>query len=147
MRHERTDESTVSDLLFHPSWERMKIKRGPLDKLFSTIIRTRDGWTCQCCHKKYTERSGGLHCAHAFSRRHLGIRWEEDAACALCFGDHQFLDSHAEEKIAFFRARIGDKRYDELYARTKVLFRVDETMVLLRLRSRHKELLNGVSVG
>ena len=125
----------------------MRIKRSSLDKLFSLIIRTRDGWRCQKCNKQYPERSGGLHCAHAFSRRHLGIRWEEDAACALCFYDHQFLDSHAEEKIAFFRARIGDKRYDELYARTKIPFRVDEAMVLLKLRTRHKELLNGVSVG
>lgn len=36
-------------------------------------------------------------------------RWDEDNACALCFGDHQYLDSHHYEKIAFWEKRLGDK--------------------------------------
>lgn len=137
--------------------ETMKIKRGPLDVMFSKIIRTRDNWECQRCvmlaamnnPKKtedvilvtsYVNRPGGLHCAHLNSRRHLGLRWEEDNACALDFGCHQYLDSHPIEKIAFFKARVGEKRFEEMYLRSKIPCRVDESAVLLRLRVRLKEL-------
>lgn len=118
----------------------MKIKRGPLDALFSKLIRIKAGWICERCGKNYENRPQGLHTAHMNSRRHISLRWEEDNAAAICFLDHQFLDSHPIEKIAFFKARVGERRFGEMYLRSKVPCRVDKSAVLLRLRARLKEL-------
>jgi hypothetical protein len=35
---------------------------------------------------------------------------------ALCFGCHQYVDSHAAEKEALFRLRFGNEAYDRVAA-------------------------------
>ena len=93
------------------------IKRSGSDILFSRSIRERDGWTCQRCGSVYEPPTSALHCAHMFSRRTKATRWDKDNACALCFGCHQYLDSHPNEKLAFFRERLGDEAFDALASR------------------------------
>ena len=94
------------------------IKRDAADIRFSKMIRERDAYTCQRCHK-YLGPSPGLHAAHMFSRRIKATRFDQDNACALCYGCHQYLDSHPNEKLTFFRDRLGDEKFDALEARAK----------------------------
>jgi hypothetical protein len=91
------------------------IRRTQADIRFSEQIRERDGWRCRLCHKTPDPR--GLHCAHHFTRRTGDTRFDPDNAMALCYGHHQYLDSHPDEKEAFWRSEIGDERFDALAAR------------------------------
>lgn len=93
------------------------IRRDAADARFSRMIRERDNFTCQRCGKQHAENSMGLHAAHMFTRRIKATRLDPDNCCSLCFGCHQHLDSHPEEKMAFFRARLGDEKFDALQAR------------------------------
>jgi len=93
------------------------VKRSQADIRFSRQIRERDQWTCQRCKQRHAENSRGLHCAHMFTRRTGATRFDPDNACALCYGCHQYLDSHPAEKLAFFRALLGDERFDALASR------------------------------
>lgn len=91
------------------------IRRDAADARFSLQIRERDGWYCQRCKSMPDHR--GLHCAHHFTRRTKATRFDPDNALALCYGCHQYLDSHPHEKEAFWRSEIGDERFDALAAR------------------------------
>lgn len=93
------------------------IRRTPADIRFSRSIRERDHWTCQRCGAVHLPNSRGLHCAHMFTRRTKATRTDPDNACALCYGCHQHLDSHPEEKERFWRERIGDEAFEALAAR------------------------------
>lgn len=106
----------------------MKIAIKPLDARFSRFIRTRDKWTCQRCHKKYTPPTNALHCAHMFSRRHYGVRFDESNACALCYGCHSYIDSHPEEKIEFFKSKLGEELYEYLRMKSKTYCRTKDEM-------------------
>jgi hypothetical protein len=93
------------------------IKRTKEDAKLSDYVRwERDQGMCQRCLKQYTKPSGGLHAAHCFTRRTKATRLEADNLLALCFGCHQFVDSHAEEKENLWRLRIGNERYDRIAA-------------------------------
>jgi 5-methylcytosine-specific restriction endonuclease McrA len=95
------------------------IKRSSADIKFSKRIRERDRYTCQRCGAVHAENSTGLHSAHMFSRRILATRFDPENAVAACYGCHQYLDSHPNEKLAFFRERLGEERFDALEARAK----------------------------
>jgi hypothetical protein len=74
------------------------IKRTADDKKLSDYVRwERDKGVCQRCLKEYRKPSGALHAAHCFTRRTKATRLEADNLLSLCFGCHQFVDSHAEE--------------------------------------------------
>jgi len=99
------------------------IKRTAADRKFSLMIRERDNWTCQRCGKQYVPPTKALHCAHNHTRRcpvctsgskkqHVCTRLDEFNALALCYGCHQFVDSHAAEKERLFRAQFGDEQYE-----------------------------------
>jgi len=92
------------------------IKRTAEDIKFSKMIRIRDKWTCQRCGAEKAPNSQGLHCAHGFTRRTKATRFEPSNALALCYGCHQFVDSHAAEKEALFRLRFGNDEYDRVAA-------------------------------
>jgi uncharacterized CHY-type Zn-finger protein len=81
------------------------------------MIRERDRWTCQRCGKVYDPSSQGLHAMHMYSRRIKATRLDPENAAAGCYGCHQYLDSHPNEKLAFFRERLGDSVFDELSGR------------------------------
>jgi hypothetical protein len=91
------------------------IRRTQADARFSQQIRDRDGRRCKRCGS--TPHPMGLHCAHHFTRRTGATRFDPDNALALCYGCHQYLDSHPDEKEAFWRSIIGDERFDALAAR------------------------------
>lgn len=93
------------------------IRRDAADARFSREIRERDNFTCQRCGKQHAENSMGLHAAHMFTRRIKATRLDEDNAVTLCYGCHAYVDSHPEEKLAFFRERLGPERFDALQAK------------------------------
>ena len=94
------------------------IRRSAEDVKFSRFIRERDNWTCQRCGVRKVPNSGpSLHCAHCFTRRTKATRHDPANALALCFGCHQFVDSHAAEKENLWRLRIGHEAYDALVLR------------------------------
>ncbi len=90
------------------------IKRTAEDARFSKMIRERDNFTCQRCGKQHDRSSMGLHCAHNFTRRTKITRFEPENALALCYGCHQYVDSHSAEKEALFRLRFGNESYDRI---------------------------------
>jgi hypothetical protein len=92
------------------------LKRTAADAKFSRMIRERDNWTCQRCGAHHLERSQGLHAVHNFTRRTLKTRFEPTNALALCYGCHQYVDSHAAEKESLFRLRFGSAEYDRIAA-------------------------------
>jgi len=94
-----------------------KIKITPDDKRFSLQIRERANWHCQKCGTRYFPPTNALQCAHHYTRRIRATRVDPDNALALCTGCHTYLDSHPEEKEAFWRSVIGDERFDALAAR------------------------------
>lgn len=92
------------------------IKRTPEDDDFSVLIRGRDEWTCQRCGRVYVPPTRALHCAHYFTRRTQATRLYPDNALALCYGCHQFVDSHKAEKDALWLSKLGPERYEALEA-------------------------------
>lgn len=121
----------------------MKIKRDKLDELFSEYIRKRSGGFCQRCGKSYEWKR--LQACHLHSRRKYTTRWLEINAIACCFGCHQYLDSHPQEKIDFARKLLGDDEYDRLYVLANMTTKqspIDYKMVELYLREQIKRLPN-----
>lgn len=94
------------------------MKRDAADRRFSLEIRTRDNFTCQRCGVQYPEKSRALHSAHMFSRGKLATRFDQENACALCYGCHRHLDTHPVLKEEFFRERLGVERFEALQLRS-----------------------------
>lgn len=82
------------------------------------MIRERAHWTCERCGRFMEHDPEHLDCAHMFGRGTGRTRFDRDNAVALCRpGCHDYLDSHPNEKEAFFREVLGDERFDALAAR------------------------------
>lgn len=92
----------------------MRVKIGPLDKIFSQYIRTRDGWCCQRCGKAHARNSQGLHAAHIFGRGKHSTRWHENNAVSLCYGDHSYLDQNPLEKYKWYKEKFGTALFDQI---------------------------------
>ena len=87
----------------------MAIKRTKWDVVFSNYIRYRDDWTCQRCHKKYPEKSQGLHCSHFYGRRSWATRIEPCNAMALCFGCHQHVGSFPKDHVDLWESKFTEE--------------------------------------
>ncbi len=87
----------------------MKVRRDPLDDLFSKLVRERANWCCEKCgkyHPEGTRRS--LHCSHFFSRRKRSTRWDPRNAAAHCFKCHQELGENPIEFTKWIKAYLGE---------------------------------------
>ena len=116
----------------------MKIRIDPLDKLFSSYIRARDN-VCQRCGS--SGNLGSLQCAHFFGRARRSTRWDEENACALCFGCHQYFGSHPLEFVEWFKARLGDS-FELLEGRMRITYpRPDKELLTLYFKAKIKELV------
>ncbi len=83
--------------------------RNKADKLFSLLIRSRDGRCVRC------SRTDGLQCAHIVGRRYFAVRWDEANAVALCMGCHKTFTHDPLGWIDF----IGEERFFELKRRAQ----------------------------
>ena len=105
------------------------------DTLFSKIIRKRDP-ICVYCGKNPSK-----HCAHVFSRRYLGTRWDFKNAFGMCGGCHIFkahvdpIDFHD-----FAKKKIGEKEYNRLRAIGYMINKIDLSMVKIYLTKYWEEL-------
>lgn len=90
----------------------MKIDQA--DKYFSLWVRTRDGWTCQRCLKRYEPPTSALHCSHFMGRAKENTRFEPLNATSLCYGCHIYFGSHPAEHYEFQVKRLGQKVIDQL---------------------------------
>ena len=109
----------------------MRIHLDKLDILFSKYIRLRDK-VCQRCGGK------AQHSAHFHGRSRRSVRWDEDNACALCFGCHIYLDSHPLEKVEFFKTRLGERGFDMLNSRMRRMEKVDKKLLELYYQNKIK---------
>ena len=64
-----------------------KVKRDPLDALFSDYIRARDGHTCRRCGRRH----GKLEAHHIISRRYNATRYLGINGVTLCFACHRWV--------------------------------------------------------
>ena len=105
------------------------------DTLFSKIIRKRDP-VCVYCGKNPSK-----HCAHVFSRRYLGTRWDSENAYGMCGGCHIF-QAHVDpiEFHQFIIKRIGKDRYDRLRTISQMVKKVDLSLIKLGLTKYWEEL-------
>ena len=97
------------------------MKRDITDSLFSKLIRLLENHTCRRCGAVHSPNSQGLHTAHFHSRAKKSTRWDRANACALCYGCHQYIDLHKEEKIEFFLTILGREQFDALELRAKTI--------------------------
>lgn len=95
----------------------MRIKISNLDKKFSFFIRSRDGWMCQRCFKKYIPPTSGLHASHFWGRANKSVRFDPENVVSLCFGCHQHFTANPAEHLAWFEKRLGERRYMALMIR------------------------------
>lgn len=111
----------------------MRVKRDALDILFSEVIRARD----RCC--VWCGKSGRLECSHIYGRRHVGTRWEERNAKALCFGCHRRWHEDPAGSVEWITARLGQKYMDQLALMAHAVTRYtvfDKDMIKKSLRQR-----------
>lgn len=120
----------------------MKIKITALDRLFSKVVRLRAKGYCEI--GKEWRGYNKLQTCHCWGRRKKSVRWDLDNACAGCFFHHQQIDENAEDKIAFFKKYLGEKRYEKLGQRAnwRTLKKVDEKLIEIFLTQELKKLEN-----
>lgn len=92
----------------------MRIRRDPLDALFSQYIRLRDA-RCMVCRRWFPFEK--LQCSHFFSRRHVGTRWDEKNACAKCFTCHQRMGGNPVLFAEWIERYLGRAEYERLRVR------------------------------
>jgi len=131
----------------------MKVKINALDRLASEYIRKKaikEVRGCQRCltSKFDIQKDDGsiypawqqLQCCHFHSRRSRSVRYDPDNMVALDFGCHQYLDSHPQEKIDFFKNYLGEERFELLLARTRNMERIDENAIWLYYKEKIRQL-------
>ena len=108
---------------------RLGIRISAADKKFSILVRTRDNWTCQRCMKKHPPPTSSLHCCHVFTRRSRATRFSLDNCYSWCYGCHQYMDSHPDEKYEWVIKRIGRERFEALRLQSHLPVKVDERLI------------------
>lgn len=94
----------------------VKTLRDKADKLWSLMIRERDG-SCRRCGRTTPEVV--LQAAHVISRRYKAIRWDERNGIALCMGCHHWGHMQPVEFDWWVQDLIGKDIYETL--RTEAL--------------------------
>ncbi len=132
------------------SW---KIKRDPLDTLFSEVIRKRAiklVGGCEICLKpKYDiQKDNGdiypswmqLQTSHYHGREEKSVRFDEDNAIGVCGKCHQYLGAHPHEHSEIFKKRLGEEGYDLLRSRIRYNTKLDRKAIELHLKALIKDI-------
>lgn len=123
----------------------MKIRRDPLDVLFSEYIRKRSKGYCARCGKYYGWKR--LQACHFHSRRKKSVRYDPDNACACDFGCHQYLDSNPLEKIDVFHRLLGEEKFTHLNIRAMQTHpKLDKEIIKIFLQEQIKMLEKGEGI-
>jgi hypothetical protein len=120
----------------------LKVRRDPLDILFSNFIRMRAGWSCERCGSMPARQ--GLHCHHFIRRRNQNTRYDPDNGVSLCLGCHQYLSENRDEEEIFMIRKLGQQGVDLLRSRSRQI-KPDKELIRLYLREQIRLLENGVT--
>ena len=112
----------------------LRIRRDPLDELFSLYIRTRDHFTCQRCGVK----SKNVQCAHFIGRRNKNCRWREENATTLCMGCHQHFHANPLEFVEWTRKRLGERDFELLQAQERIITKPDRKLLTMYYQNKLK---------
>ena len=86
----------------------VKVKMATKDKLWASLVKEQDRWTCQRCQVFFPEgRRQGLHAHHIFGRSRRTTRWMLENGIALCFGDHMWAHSNPLEFHEWMQDCLG----------------------------------------
>lgn len=117
-----------------------KVKIDAADRAFSLYIRTRDKWTCQRCHTRYTPPTMALHCSHFQGRAKEATRYEPRNCDSLCYGCHQYFTSHPAEHWKWQVERKGQDVVDELVRLSNSYKKKDRKAEAIKWREELKKL-------
>ena len=120
----------------------LKIRRDPLDILFSEFIRRRSKGYCQRCGQYYGWKK--LQACHFHGRARQSVRYDPDNAIAGCMGCHVYLDSQPMEKVDFFKRLLGEEKFDMLNSRMRNTGKIDKQAIELYLKAKIEEFKNGI---
>jgi hypothetical protein len=110
------------------------------DKVFSDIIRLRDG-ECVRCHTREQ-----LQCSHVLPRTYYCIRCDERNAITLCFKCHfHWWHKNPFEAVEWFEEKYPG-RYQELRELTWHPEKVFWDIKLMELKKRLKEMKNDSNI-
>lgn len=105
----------------------MRIRRDPLDALFSEYIRLLKP-RCEVCF-----RNASTQVHHWKGRRYQSVRFDPDNAWAVCFACHRKFEEDPEWAIQMQRKRLG-ARYDSFVLKANVVVkRYDADKKILKI--------------
>jgi hypothetical protein len=119
--------------------ERLKIKKPThsalvkkADAMFSLRVRA-----IGRCMSGRSKHAGNLQCAHGFSRRYEGTRWDLSNAFCLCAGCHVYFTHRPLEWDEWLRSGLGlgPALYEQVRHRALNGGKQDMDLVLARLQS------------
>lgn len=95
-----------------------KVIIGKLDKVWSELIKLKDGNKCKKCGKV-----DGLSSHHIFGRRKFSTRWDLDNGITLCDQHHTkdgSFSAHLTPKMfeIWLKIKIGKETYEQLEQRS-----------------------------
>jgi len=118
----------------------MKIRIDPLDVLVSEYVRRRAIQRVGGCERCLTPKTDykQLQAAHFHGRSKRSVRYDPDNLAGLCFGCHQYLDSHPLEKVEFFKSLLGEQDFDLLNSRMRNMEKPDKKLLTIYYQEKLK---------
>ncbi len=112
----------------------MKVRRDPLDILFSKLVKLNAGGKCDYCGKQGSQTS------HFHGRRYRAVRWDLDNVIWACFSCHMYLGEHPNKHYEFFRKRLGTDKFELLNIRAEKIEKIDKEALGIYLKRAIKRL-------
>ncbi len=99
----------------------------------AAIVKARAGGKCENCHQ---ERP--LDWAHGWARRHHSLRWNTEAAFALCRPCHAHFTTHPVHWTQWLIARLGQETVERFEYRANLSWDRDYGRVIAELKAQEK---------
>ena len=120
----------------------MHIKLDPNDKLFSIMIRERDGDKCVFCGKS-KEQGYTLQNSHFWGRGHKSTRFDPKNCDCLCFSCHINNEGNKQGMYRTWKLnQLGEQGYKDLelkHNQTKHYGAYEKKLLLTILKDEYKE--------
>lgn len=113
-----------------------KIKRDPLDILFSKVVRNRANGECECCRR--IVGFDRLETSHFHGRRKQSVRFDFENVAALCSGCHRNFTENPAKHNAWFQKRLGENRFNALMIRANTPKAPDRKLIKIFLQNELK---------
>lgn len=101
--------------------KKLKIwKTSTADKKLKELVKLRDKYICQRCHRDFSDNKKLYHCSHFWGENNSGTRFEMDNCIGLCYNCHYgdikngWEHNKQGEYMTFMIKWLGLKRYNEL---------------------------------